>query len=269
MSRLTAWSGDVVVEGQRLAVDVRGDDPTLLLVNGVGASRAMWERLRAALPPEVGTVAYDAPGCGASGPARSSLSVTDQARLAAGVARGVGLTHVDVLGFSFGGMIAQDMACHTPDLVRRLALVSTGFGIGSWPGSSVALGLLASPHLLSSPAAIESLGEYVFGGDGLPARSHADRRRALYGAVADPPSFVGQLLAGAAWSSLPWLGSLRQRTLIVAGDRDPLIPVCNAMTMAALIRRTQLHVVRGGGHLLVVDRADEVAGAIARFLAAK
>ena len=267
VTAVATWSGVVEVEGHRIAVDVRGEDPSLLLVNGVGASRSMWERLRAALPPGTGTVAFDAPGCGASGPARSPLSVTDQARLAAGVARGLGMTQVDVLGFSFGGMVAQQLARSSPDLVRRLLLVSTGFGLGSWPGSPVALTLLAWPQFFSSPAAVRSLGPFVLGGQAPLGRGEDDRCRALSGAVAHAPSYVAQLLAGAAWSSLPWLGSLSQRTLVVAGDCDPLVPGGNAVAMAALLRQPQLHVVRGGGHLIVVDRADEVAGAVTGFLA--
>jgi pimeloyl-ACP methyl ester carboxylesterase len=73
-------------------------------------------------------------------------------------------------------------------------------------------------------------------------------------------------LAGAAWSSLPWLGSLPHHTLLVAGDRDPLVPVLNAEMMRALMRRARVHVIRGGGHLLVVDRATEVAELVAAFL---
>ena len=53
----------------------------------------------------------------------------DHARIAAGVARAVGTQEIDVLGFSFGGMVAQQLARDEPDLVRRLALVATGCGL--------------------------------------------------------------------------------------------------------------------------------------------
>ncbi len=265
-SPVAGWSGLVDVGRHRLAVDVRGRQPSLLLINGVGGGRRVWEPLRAALPPDLGTIAYDAPGCGGSEPARGPLSVSDQAALAAGVVRALGLTQLDVLGFSFGGMVAQQLARDAPDLVRRLVLVSTGFGVGSWPGSSVALTLLAWPHVMSSPTGVRSLGHYVFGGEPAPRGSGGDRGRALSSSRVHPQSYAGQLFAAAAWSSLPWLASLRQRTLLIAGDRDPLVPVGNATVMAMLIRRAQLHRVVGGGHLILVDQADEVADAVTAFL---
>ena len=112
---------------------------------------------------------------------------------------------------------------------------------------------------------MESLGPYLLGGDALTAQSLADRRQALASPV-HAPSYAGQLLASAAWSSLPWLGFLPQPTLLMAGDRDPLVPAHNATMMAALMRRSRLRLVRGGGHLLVVDRAGEVADAVTGFL---
>ncbi len=57
-----SWSGLLEVGGHRVAVDVRGDQPSLLLINGVGGGHRIWEPLRAALPPGLGTLAFDAPG---------------------------------------------------------------------------------------------------------------------------------------------------------------------------------------------------------------
>ena len=103
---MAAWSGVLDVGEHRLAVDLRGDPPSLLLLNGVGRGHGLWGPLRRALPADLRTVAFDAPGCGASPPASRPLSVPHQARLAAGVARALGLERLDVLGFSFGGMVA-------------------------------------------------------------------------------------------------------------------------------------------------------------------
>ena len=87
--------------------------------------------------------------------------------------------------------------------------------------------------------------------DGLPAGS---ARGYLY-----------QLAAGAGWTSLPFLPLLRQRTLILSGDDDPLIPVVNASLMHLLIPHSQLHIYPGG-HLSLVAEADQLAPVIDRFL---
>lgn len=55
-------------------------------------------------------------------------------------------------------------------------------------------------------------------------------------------------------------------TLVIAGDDDPVTPLVNHRVMAALIPRARLHTVRGGGHLVLLDSADQVGPVIAAFL---
>ncbi len=253
--------------GHRIAVDVRGEDPSLLLVNGVGGGRALWGPLRAALPRDLGTIAYDAPGCGDSDAARGPLSVRDQARVAADVVRALGVRRVDVLGFSFGGMVAQQLAHDAPDRVRRLVLVATACGVGSVPGSPLAYALLASPQLLRSQASVLQVSPYIFGGSVGRRRDAVRRHVELFRHRVDTASYLGQLHAGMVWTSLPWLAQVRQPTLVVAGDDDPLVPVGNVTLLTKLLPHAQAHLVRGGGHLMLIDSVDEVAPVIHGFLA--
>ncbi len=58
--------------------------------------------------------------------------------------------------------------------------------------------------------------------------------------------YLYQLLAGVGWTSLPFLPRLRQPTLIVAGDDDPIIPLANARLLHRLIPKSRLHVYHGG-----------------------
>ena len=66
---------------------------------------------------------------------------------------------------------------------------------------------------------------------------------------------------------MPFLPLLRQRTLILAGDDDPIIPLANARLMHALIRGSRLHVYCDG-HLGLVTQAAELAPVVDGFLAA-
>jgi pimeloyl-ACP methyl ester carboxylesterase len=77
--------------------------------------------------------------------------------------------------------------------------------------------------------------------------------------------YLYQLTAGAGWTSVPFLPTLRQRTLIVAGDDDPIIPLANARLMRLLIPKSRLHVYHGG-HLGLVTEAAELAPVVDRFL---
>jgi pimeloyl-ACP methyl ester carboxylesterase len=74
-----------------------------------------------------------------------------------------------------------------------------------------------------------------------------------------------QLAASTGWSSLPFLRLIRQPTLVVAGDDDPIIPAVNARIMARGIPHARLHLY-SGGHLALVTEADELAPVVERFL---
>jgi pimeloyl-ACP methyl ester carboxylesterase len=77
--------------------------------------------------------------------------------------------------------------------------------------------------------------------------------------------YVYQLVAAMSWTSLPWLWSLRQPTLILAGDDDPIVPMTNAKILHAGIFHSQLYVYHGG-HMGVLTNAKEFARVIERFL---
>ena len=77
--------------------------------------------------------------------------------------------------------------------------------------------------------------------------------------------YLFQQLALVGWSSLPFLPLVRQQTLILAGDDDPLVPLVNAKLMAALIPRCQVRVLEDG-HLFLFSRGAESATAVNSFL---
>ena len=85
--------------------------------------------------------------------------------------------------------------------------------------------------------------------------------------VGSPRGYLYQLAAGAGWTSLPLLPLLRQPTLILSGDDDPLIPLANAKLLRRLIPNSRLYVYHGG-HLSLVTEAAELAPVVDAFLTA-
>jgi poly(3-hydroxyoctanoate) depolymerase len=77
--------------------------------------------------------------------------------------------------------------------------------------------------------------------------------------------YLYQQLALLGWTSVPWLPLLRQKTLVLAGDDDPVVPVVNARILASLIRRAKLQIFNDG-HLFLISSADEAAKAVREFL---
>ena len=84
-----------------------------------------------------------------------------------------------------------------------------------------------------------------------------------------PPSrsgYVYQLMAMMGWSSLPFLPLLPHETLVLAGDRDNIVPLANAKILKFMIRNAELHVVEDGGHLFVLSKARAVLPVLKSFL---
>ena len=77
--------------------------------------------------------------------------------------------------------------------------------------------------------------------------------------------YVYQLTAAMGWTSVPFLPHLRQPTLIMSGDDDPIIPLANARVMHRLIPDSRLHVF-SGGHLGLVTEAPVLAPVVEHFL---
>lgn len=79
------------------------------------------------------------------------------------------------------------------------------------------------------------------------------------------PGVIAQGLAACGWSSLTWLSRLGQRTLILAGQHDRLVPPANARLLAELIPNAELSLI-DAGHLFLRSRAQEAALLARRFL---
>lgn len=243
------------------------DEAPLLLVNGIGANLEMWEPLRTRLGRR--SIAVDLPGTGGSPAPVLPLSIPDSARLVLRAVDALGVDTVDVLGFSFGGCVAQELARLAPRRVRRLVLASTSCGWGSVPGSPLALALLSNPLRYYSPSFFKAAAPVLVGGRGARDERFLDRQARKR--AARPPSLRGywyQLWAASTWCSWPWLHTLQQPTLVITGDRDQVVPAANARLMAAVLPHGRLRTWSDGGHMLLLDSAFQVAPVLEEFLSA-
>jgi poly(3-hydroxyalkanoate) depolymerase len=258
----------VDVDGVRLRTSVRGSGSPLLLITGLGASLDLAEPFERELVKRGHQViTFDAPGVGESTPYLVPRRMRGVARTVAKMAAALGYDRMDVLGVSLGGVVAQQLAHESPDLVRRLILAATGPGLGGVPGSPRVLLALATPRRYYQPDYYRRIAPRIYGG-----LARTDPDALLRGSVArfvERPSlrgYVGQLYAITGWTSLPWLHKLPQPTLVLNGDDDPIVPLVNGRILARRIPDARLHVVRGGGHLFLLERPAETADLVAAFL---
>jgi len=252
----------------RLRTSVRGSGPPLLLITGIGASLDLgvpFEQELAGLG--VQAISFDAPGIGQSSPYTWPRRMRGIARTVERMLDALGHEQVDVLGVSLGGVIAQQLAHQAPRRVRRLVLAATGPGLGGMPGSPGVLLALATPRRYYQPDYYRRIAGRVYGG-----AARRDPDALLHGSLArfiGRPSlrgYLGQMYAISGWTSMPWLRTLRQPTLVLAGDDDPIVPLVNGRILARCIPRARLHVVRNGGHLFLLESPAEIAALVAGFL---
>jgi poly(3-hydroxyoctanoate) depolymerase len=207
------------------------------------------------------------PGAGMSPPRTPPVRMRGLAALIAELLARLGHERVDVLGYSFGGVVAQELARRHPERVRRLVLCATLAGWPSVPADPIAWWLMLTPARYSDRRLAHLIVPRIAGGrtasDRAALLSELRRRRA------HPPSLRGyldQLYAITGWTSHPWLHRLNMPTLIVQGNADPLIAAVNARWLARRIPKAELHIVPGGGHLVLFDEPQRVAPVLDAFL---
>lgn len=254
---------EIGLGAQRLRVSVEGAGPPVLLIMGFAGSLELWEPLRTQLPGRQ-IVCFDAPGTGASKASPWPLTIPGLARLTDRLCGALGFSSLDVIGYSFGGIVAQHLAVRHPKRVRRVVLASTSPGVGSLPGLRAAWQLLTVPPWSYRSATFLNTAAGIFGG-GL-RQDPAAGARFLPTRVPHWRGWLHQLFAVNTYSSLPLLPCLRQPTLVLAGDDDPLVPLVNARLIAGLVPDARLEIVPGGGHLMLLERAAELGPRIAAFL---
>ncbi len=237
----------------------------LLLINGIGASLDLLEPFVRELDPAVDVIRFDPPGVGGSAPPLRPYRFSGLCRLIAGLLSELGYGSVDVLGISWGGAVAQHFAAFQRGRCRRLVLVATATGALMVPARPSVLRHMVTPRRYLDHRYLGSIAGDLYGGS---ARSDPARiADALHDGnrVGSPLGYLYQLTAGTGWTSVPFLPLVRQQTLILAGDDDPLIPLANARLMHRLIPHSRLHVYHGG-HLGMVTEARELAPVVDAFL---
>ena len=255
------------LDGQVLRVAVRhGSDasPPLLLFNGIGANLELVEPFVEALE-DVTVIVFDVPGVGGSPVPLIPYRFTTLAVLSDKLLTRLGYAGpVDVLGVSWGGALAQQFAHLYPRRCRRLILAATSPGVIMVPARLSVLTKLIGPRRYTDPAYLRQVGGEIYGG----AYRHDSALLEEHSRHIQPPrgrGYLYQLLAASGWTSLPWLGGLRQPTLVMHGNDDPIVPLTNAKVLAARIRNATLQVI-DDGHLFLITRATEVAPMVKRFL---
>ncbi|WP_337271213.1 alpha/beta fold hydrolase [Oryzifoliimicrobium ureilyticus] len=212
-------------------------------------------------------------GIGTSGD-KAPLTIKDMARDMIAVIRALGLSQVDLVGFSLGGFVSQQILFDAPDLVRRAILAGTGPAGGK---GIAKVGAVSWPLIFKGLATFRDPKIFLF------FTSSANGRRAANAFVArlnerknNRDKTVGfgpmlrQLKAIKAWGLQPpqSLETIRQPVLVVNGDHDIMVPSENSADMAKRFPHAKLVLYPDAGHGGIFQYHDTFLKEAKAFLAA-
>ena len=228
----------------------------------------MWGSLEERLAGTAHTIVFDAARQPAARrPRRGRCSISEFARITGKLLDELGQAEVDVLGFSFGGLVAQELARREPGRVRRLALAGDGVRLGEQTRDVRVARADLDARSATTPARSTSVRTSLLSpaDKGSSTRvPHLTEARLRY-----PPPLLGyayQLAAGMCWSSLRWLHTVRTPTLVLAGGLDLLVPSANGVQLARLLPGRPPALLPEEGHLFRSRPGQHEPGAAAGLL---
>jgi pimeloyl-ACP methyl ester carboxylesterase len=270
----------VAIHGHQIGFHTAGDGPVVLLVHGMAGSSITWKHVMPALARRFTVVAPDLLGHGRSAKPRGEYSVSAHANILHDLLTALGYERATLVGQSFGGGVAMQLAYQFPACCERLVLVSSG-GLGpevsgllrglSVPGAEHVFRLFCSPALRDAGMRLAGW----LGGIGLRPAPAVEEIWRSYAALAERDarrSFFRTLRAvidpdGQAVSAIDRLYlAAHVPTLVIWGARDSLIPVSHGRAAHAAIPGSRLEIFEDVGHFPHCEAPERFVAALVGFV---
>ena len=251
---------NIVIGGDRIFYALhdtpRGarDGAPLVLIHGAGENHLVWPAALRRMPGAQ-VYAIDLPGHGKSG-GSGRASIAEYAAFLAGLLGGLRIGRAVIAGHSMGGAIAQQFGLTYPARTAALILIATGAR------------LRVAPQILEQTqsdlqAAADLISRLEWGPDAPEQMIRLGRQQLL---TNRPEVIHGDYLACNAFDVRDRLGDIRAPTLVIGGTADQMTPPHYAVYLAERIAGARLALVEAAGHMLMLEREDEAAGAVDHFL---
>ncbi|MDQ1474988.1 MAG: hypothetical protein QOE62_217 [Actinomycetota bacterium] len=249
----------ISANGIDLYYERRGTGPRLLFLNGSGATLASSSLLLDPFTARFDVVAHDQRGLGNTEVPAGPYTMSDYAADATALLDAVGWDRCRVVGVSFGGMVAQELAVTAPERVERLALCCTspgGVGGASYPLHELASRPVAEraeigTRLLDTRFDREWLASHP--GDRGLAEMMAARRADSDKSADELRGETEQLRARAGHDVCDRLHLVSAPTLIAGGRYDGIAPRANSEAIATRVPHADLRLYEGGHAFFAQD----------------
>ena len=237
-----------------------GRGKTLVLVHGFLGGANYWVPLTTSLKQSCDVIAVDLPGFAGSARVPAPDTLSGYASLVFELLDSLGVRGSSMLGFSMGGMIAQQAALDRPDRIEKLILYGSA-AVGNLPHrfESWEASIERIEREGVEPTADKTVATWFLQGKDHPF--HAICREACRGAYG--PSCITVMRAMQKWDSRPSLEKIKAPTLLIVGDRDRSTKVSDSLVLWEGIRGSQLCVIPDcahGAHMEKPDLFNKVLG---------
>lgn len=263
-SRSKLRMGFVDAGALRIAYSQEGSGRPVVFLHGFFGDHRHW-RHQLELADDYTLVAWDAPGCGDSSMPPDSFRMPDYADLLAEFIRRLGLDEPHLVGNSFGGTLALQLASRHPEVARTVVGIDTYAGwSGSFSPEMVAQRLRASlPDLELPPQEVAAKWITGFVTPGAP-EPIKDELRSI---IADfKPEGMRPMIRSLAEADLREdLKEVHLPTLLIWGAQDVRSPLAVARDLQARLKGSRLVVLEGAGHLPQVEAAERLNAELRAF----
>ncbi len=230
--------------------------PPVVLIHGAGGTHLHWPACIRRLP-EYPVYALDLPGHGKS-EGRGRQTITGYAQSVLDWMQALKMHKAVFIGHSMGGAIALTLGIQHPERVLGLGLVGTGARL------KVAPALLENTaHKETFPTVIETICDWAFGPLADPRLVELAAKRM---AEIRPTVFHSDFTACNAFNVMEKLGEIRAPSLALCGENDQLTPPRYSQYLADQIPNAEVQILPEAGHMVMLEKPDEVAEALLTFL---
>jgi 3-oxoadipate enol-lactonase len=270
MARGAMMTQRASVNGASIAFDVRGSGPPLVLIMGYRLNSSAWPaEFVEGLAERFTLVLFDNRGTGLSDKPISGYALSNMADDVLGLMDYLGIAQSNLLGYSMGGAIAQELVCRHPNRVLSLVFFATlcGGTRAAYADASV-MRVMHDLEGLTPAEAARRIWTVTYEPNYLAANRDKIERQMQLETESPTPLHAADLQFQALvdFDSSTALPGVRAPTLVVTGDRDHLIPPRNSEVIADLIPGAHLIVLRGRGHRAIWEAPAQCMALVADFL---
>ena len=249
------------------AYTIQGKGPALFMVHGIGARKTGWAALTESLKDDFTCIAYDLRGHGESPGAGKPFGLDELVADLEALRQKLGIEKANVIGHSLGGMIGPAYAHKFPERTIGLGLLSTA-AFRTADDSAKVQGVVKAMEEKGISAVLGTLADRWFTDKFQAERPDRIEARKKQVIETDPSVFLNVFHIYAETEMSPWLHEVKAPSLVLTGELDG---GCNPRLnkqIADALPNSELVILEGLKHAILIEAPDVVAPHVHRFLKA-